>query len=276
LLDEFAYRKGLSYEQLDQIARTKIRAGDSFKIIYNPSTEEISLDDFHGKAFGPDVSQAAPAEEIVSGKAAAVSPEPEEVKLKAGATAAEEVPKRPGAGTAVAEHQPARPRGAGKMKYSPEIEEMDRVAKENWAKATDYTDRVAKWKTEVGKLNEKDMAFVNQKNFLAARGALNRIIEGAGIGSRANFWETHAPDWYNRIMGAEDYIAQDVSQADQVNGANSNLLRLKVLFNVFGKPEGGTSMSDYLAKILSNPVNAGRVKIITSGNLDEILRMSRK
>ena len=250
MLDEFAWRKGMSYEQLDQIARTKLRAGDTFKIIYNPSTEEISLDDFHGKAFGMDVSHHAPAEEIASSKSRIA---PEDMRPRTGA----------------AEHQPSK--GGGKMKLPQEILDNERIAKENWAKASQYYENIQDYKAKVGPQIENMSKEALQGQFLPTRSLLNRVFEGASFGDKANVWGKSAASLYNQIMSHGGYIAHDVISADAVKELNENNIRLMAMFIKFGEPRPGQNMNDYLLKIVANSRNIPILNTFISGDIEKLI-----
>ncbi|MFH0929719.1 MAG: hypothetical protein V1814_00515 [Candidatus Moraniibacteriota bacterium] len=247
MLDEFAYRKGMSYEQLDQIARTKLRAGDTFKIIYNPSTEEISLDDFHGKAFGADVSHggAGAVEEIASSKPN---------------MAVEDVKPRTGA----AEHQPSK--GPSKITGMEEIEAdyQKDLADRNYARAV-------RAEQDLSHLHERQVVHLenvgyeaNLRQVLATRGLLNRIVEGAGVGNNVSFWEGSASDWHSQIAGKENYIPQDVQLSDQAKKLNLNLGRLKQLFAIMAREgfRSGESNGECLTRIMNDPINVQNINKI--------------
>ena len=52
LLDKFAEKNGIDYEDLDEIARKKIRPGDILKIVQDPSTGKPSIDYSRDEIFG--------------------------------------------------------------------------------------------------------------------------------------------------------------------------------------------------------------------------------
>lgn len=245
MLDEFASRKGLSYEQLDQIARTKLRAGDSFKIVWNPSNDDIYIDDFSGKAFGADVAQAEALVQEVAGSKAGVAPE--EMKPKAGA--------------GVAEQQPSRVRGAGRYKLPEDILEQERIAKENWAKASRYAEDVAKWKAEAGPQIEQMGKAAGLQQYLSTRGLFNQIVKDATVGERANFWAQPISEW-DKLLGAENYIESDVSDKNAVAKLNSNKKILKKLYPILKMytVHGGESVDECLRKAItdSTPVRGGQ------------------
>lgn len=235
MLDEFASRKGLSYEQLDQMARTKVRAGDTFKIIHDPSAGDLYLDDYHGKAFGADVAQVdSPVQEVEISKPKVA---PEELRTKTGPA-----------------EYPAQ-KSASQIRGMEELDANQRLAQQKYARAVQA-------EKDLAILHERQAAHLKNvgreahlRQVLATRGLLNRIVEGAGIGNNVSFWEGSALEWHDQIVGKENYIPQDVQMADEVKKLNLNLGRLRELFLKLGKPELGQSMGDYLKKAMENPKN---------------------
>jgi len=245
MLDEFASRKGMTYEELDQLARMKVRPGDTLKIVYNPGAEELHLE-YEGKAFGADVSQAAPTEGISSGRPQVA---PEEMKVKTGEA-----------------EYPAQ-KSASQIKGMEEIEADYRkdLADRGYARAV----RAEK---DLSILHERQAAHLenvgqetNLRQMLATRGLLNRVIEGAGIGNNVSFWEGSALNWYDQVVNKENYIVGDIHRADIVEKLNLNLEKLRELFLKLNKPEIGQSMNDYLKKAMENPRNVEAINQIISG-----------
>lgn len=243
MLDEFASRKGLSYEQLDQIARTKVQVGDTFKIIHDPLTNDLYLDDYHGKAFGADVSQTAPAEEIALNKPKIA---PEELRTKTGPA-----------------EYPAQ-KSASQIRGMEELDANQKLYQQKYARAVQA-------KKDLAILHERQTAHLENvgreahlRQVLATRGLLNRIVEGAGIGNNVSFWESSALEWHDQIVSKENYIPQDVQLADEVEKLNLNLGRLKELFLKLGKPGLGQSMGDYLHKAMKNSRNVELINQIIS------------
>lgn len=249
MLDEFASRKGLSYEQLDQMARGgKVQPGSTFNIIHDPSTDEIYLDD-KGKIFGADVSPggASAAHEIAPSKA---SMPIDDMKPKTASIAPEDA-TRPRAGAA-AEQQTTRARGGGKMKFSPEIEEMDRKAQASTAKALESQQHADSLKAQ--SVHEvAEAAKNNTKLYLSTRGLVNDIVNGAGVGNRANFWEHSMDNWKN-LLNSEYQISQEVRLNDATGKTNISLSKLRSLYPILEKyhRQGIESIGDCLKEAVKN------------------------
>ncbi len=254
MLDEFASRKGMSYEQLDQIARTKIRAGDSFKIIHDPTTRDIYIDDFHGKAFGADVSPsgAGAAQEVAPGKAGATV---ENMKPKT--SAAVEDAAKPKSGAA-AEHQPAGKRG---MELPEEIQAMQDRAQAKWQDAVQAEQKWRAKRPEIAAENAKEMVIANNRLYLSTRGLLDRIVQDAGIGKKAAFWGQPISR-FSDLVGTENYIASDVLDQDAVEKMNLSSDKLRELHKILKRysVHGGETIDECLRKAIMDPkpVGAGR------------------
>lgn len=252
MLDEFAYRKGMSYEQLDQIARTKIRAGDAFKIIHDPSTRDIYIDDFHGKAFGADVSHggAGAAQEITPNK---------------GSMPVEDTRPRTGA----AEHQPGGTRGKV-MQYDSDTP-TQKIAKENFAKASQHYENVQEYKAKVGPQIDNMSRIAEIRQAIATKPGLIRILNGASFGERADVWNKSATGLYNQIMSHGGYIAHDVISADATKDLNENNIRLMAMFLKFGKPQPGELFENYYQRIFTNSGNIPILNTFISGNIEKLI-----
>jgi hypothetical protein len=231
LLDEFAYRKGMSYEELDQIARTKVMAGDSFKLMYDPSTEELSIDDFHGKAFGSDIQTGGAARDISSLEGGKLEPE----NAKSGAS--------------TTEHQPSR---GSRTKLPNEILENERIAKEDFAKADQYQKDIRAYNAKEAVRLESVSSAADTRLFLSTRGLLNQLVNGAGVGDKANFWQHSMNDW-EKLLGSENYIAQDIQLADETRIVSfDKLKKLLPILEPYHR-RGIESIGDCLREAVKNP-----------------------
>ena len=256
MLDEFAYRKGMSYEDLDQIARTKLRAGDTFKIIYNPTTEEISLDDFHGKAFGSDVLHGSAAEEMATMRPTVT---PDVSHGGAAGAVHENTLNKPHLshgtvkhGTGVAEHQPAR--GAGKtMQYDADTPEQINAKKE-FALADKYQKDLRVFNAQETARLEGVNEAANDQLFSSTKEGIEKIFHESGISIRSNILDKPMNAW-EKLIATENYITQDVQDADAVGKMNINLNKLKYLRLILGRynTSGSETIGDCLKQAVKNP-----------------------
>ncbi|HLM84067.1 MAG TPA: hypothetical protein VK254_02565, partial [Candidatus Bathyarchaeia archaeon] len=268
MLNEFASRKGLSYEQLDQIARTKLRAGDSFKIVWDTSNDDIYIDDFHGKAFGADISHGtlgASVEEIASSKPQ-ISHEP---TVKHGAGVVDNHPK--GVGHVASEHQPSR--GGGKMKFSPEIEDMDRKANAKWNAAVQHEQEWNAKRPGFAAENADKLAKANHRIFLNTRGLWDSVLVGANFGGHTDVWNSPASEICRQI---KLYVAQDVIEKQAVDNINENMVRLGAIFKAFGDPPAGMKMNEYFMSITSKAANIPVINALKSTPIEDLLKPLRK
>lgn len=230
MLHDFADKKGISYKQLD-----KVFEGDNFKIKHDMAGNPY-LDDFQGKAFGGNVSQAAPLEENTLNKPK-LAPE-NTVKPRASAV----------------DHQPTR--SAGKtMKYEPDTPEQIK-AKTRWAQAVQNEENLARIKAEFGSQLEQAGDAAHLKQFVATRGLLNRIVEETGVGSRANFWDQPMNSW-SKMLGSEFHVSQDVLHNDATDKTNISLDKLRKLYPILRKYQtnGAESIGECLFKAMKDPMN---------------------
>jgi hypothetical protein len=238
MLDEFASRKGLTYEQLDRVARLKVRPGDGLKMIYNPATEEFHIE-YEGRAFGADVGGETPVAE----------------EARTGTSVGRE-----------AEHPSQRPvsQQAGGME---EIEARQKLAQQKYDRAVQAEQDWQVRRERLAGLNEAVGHEAQMRQVLATRGLLNRVIEGSGIGNNISFWEGDASRWHAQIIGKELYIPQDVQLAGETEKLNLNLDKLKKLFSILAKQgiQPGESNGDCLMRAMKDPKNVVLINRLVLG-----------
>lgn len=269
IIKEFYERQGFkSYAEFDQYCRKNVWVGDEFKLIENPTTKEIQLqgrghsfkDVFStgkipdAEASGAKVSQAVPTEVgTAKGAVPEAQPEPQKTVSKAG------VVEEPRVRNVVQ-------KAGGKVTGMEEIEAdyQKDLADRKYARAV-------RAEQDLQSLHERQAAHLknvnweaHQRQVLATRGLLNRIIEGVGVGNNVSFWEGSALKWYDQITNMEEYIAQDVSHMEEVDKLNLNVGKLKELFLKLGRPNIGESNGKYLQRVMENSSNIELINQIIS------------
>jgi len=246
MLHDFAKKNGLSYKQLD-----KVFEGDNFKIGHDAAGKPY-LYDYQGKAFGGHVSGAV--QEVSPSKHGVSAVE--DVKPKV-SVAAEDA-TRPRAGAA-AEQQPTRARGGGKIKFSPEIEEMDRKAAASGARALESQQYADSLKAQ-SPLNEKQYALAHIQQVNATGSLLKRVFEGAGVSEYVDVLKKPMSEWKN-LFGPEYQISQEVRLNDATDKVNLNLEKLKELYPILRQYQtrGVESIGECLFKAMKDPVNVSKI-----------------
>lgn len=232
MLHTFADKKGLSYEQLD-----KVFADDTFKLMHDSITGKFYLDDYQGKAFGGDVSRdgAGAVQENVPSK---------------GSVPVEHTRPRTGA----VDHQPSR--GGGKtMQYDSDTP-AQKIAKEHYAQAVQNQENLNRVHAEQAAYEAAETAKNNSILYIKTRGLANLIVNEAGVGNRANFWEHSMDNWKN-LLGSEYQISQDVQFNDATNKTNISLNKLRSLYPILEKyhRQGIESIGDCLKEAVKNPTD---------------------
>lgn len=234
-LHEFADKNGLKYKQLD-----KVFAGDSFKMNFDDATGKISIDDFHGKGLGGKFAHLGSGAEVPeTGKPSVAF---EDLKPKTGA---------------VAEHQPAR--GGGKMKFSPEIEEMDRKGQMSAARALESQQHADNLKAQAPEINHSyELAHTQQVQ--ATGSLLKRVFEGAGMSDYVNVLKKPMSEWQN-LFGSEYHISQDVQLNDATDKMNVSLSRLRELYPILKQyaSQGSGEIGDCLSRAMRDPLNVSKI-----------------
>ncbi|MCX6763103.1 MAG: hypothetical protein NT093_05035, partial [Candidatus Moranbacteria bacterium] len=204
MIEEFYTKKGFaSYKDFDAYARSHVQPKDMFKIDYDPEAGKFHMS-YEGKAFGPDVSGGGAAKEISHLEGGKLEPE-EAVKPRTGAA-----------------HHPAR--GAGRaMHYEGDTPDQ-KIAKEDFAKASDYQKAVREFNAKEAVRLEAVNEVANSRLYLSTRGLLNQLVNGAGVGDKANFWQHSMNDWGD-LLGSERYIAQDIQLTDEARVASFDKLK---------------------------------------------------
>lgn len=251
----FEGKEGL--EEFNKIASQRVQEGDQISLFRKPSGE-LGME-YSGSAFG-EVSApgAIPETEISASKASGIASAEEIAGGGKAGVAPEEM--KPKAGAGVAEQQPSRVRGAGKMKLPDEILENERIAKENFAKASRYAEDVAKWKAEAGPQIEQMRIKAALAQVGPTRGLLNNIVTEAGIGRKGYFWGQPISK-FNDLVG-ENLFAGEASEPDAVGKINSNKDKLRRLYEILKEysVHGGETMDECLRKALLNstPIIEGK------------------
>jgi hypothetical protein len=238
MLHDFAKKNGLSYKQLD-----KVFEGDNFKIGHD-ATGKPYLYDFHGKAFGGNVPSGGAVHEIAPSKG---NIPVEDVKPNADVAPEDAVKPRTGA----VDHQ----RGGGKMKFPPEVEALEGKAQASAARALESQQYADNLKAQ-GAHEATKLAQINSRLYLSTRGLVNQLVNGAGVGDRANFWSHSMDDWKN-LLGSEYQISQDVQFNDATNNTNINLDKLRELYPILEKyhRQGIESIGDCLKAAVKNSMD---------------------
>ncbi len=229
MLHDFAKKNGLSYKQLD-----KVFEGDNFKIGHD-ATGKPYLYDFHGKAFGADVSHGgagATVQEIASNKP----------------QIAHEPTVKHGAG--MAEHQPSR---GGQANVPDELIPQQKIAQDYRSNLAQADQELNARHPEEVATNARDLAFANDRLYLSTRGLVNQLVNGAGVGDRANFWSHSMNSWKN-LLGSEYQISQDVQFNDATEKMNISLEKLRSLYPILEKyhRQGIESIGDCLKEAVKN------------------------
>jgi hypothetical protein len=251
-----AEKYGMTYKHLNEIASHKVQVGDEIRIYKDPLTGKFDLT-YNGAAFNKELSAGKvfggntkeiglpsgdieASQQIDSLEGGKLAPEG-----AGGAAAVEDMPKRTDS---------MRIRGGGSTQIPEEILEQERVAKENWTKATDYADKVAKWKAEVGPQLEQMGSRTTERQFLGMRGLLNQIVQDANIGKRADFWNQPIGNWKN-LVPAENYIDSNHPHAtDKINDSFDSLRKLYLILNPY-KTSSGDTINECLLRAMKDPRN---------------------
>jgi len=101
--------------------------------------------------------------------------------------------------------------------------------------------------------NARDLAFANDRLYLSTRGLVNQLVNGAGVGDRANFWSHSMNSWKN-LLGSEYQISQDVQFNDATEKMNISLEKLRSLYPILEKyhRQGIESIGDCLKEAVKN------------------------
>ncbi len=245
LLHKLAREKGINYAELDELARRGVQPGDIVKIVKDPNADNIKgmRIEYSGKAFA-ELSDVKKPDSFL-----AVDPEP-----------APESPKESQAVSAGEVHHPVSKSAAG-TKTMAEIEadhqqDLARRASDRAARAAEYTREVNARKEALSKIASYE---ATHRQALASRGALNRLIETAGISKNYIFWNEPAEKWYENFQKSKGYIAEDVIESDAVGRTNNNLKIFKDLYKALGKPKPGQTNWEYLLEKMKDSRTAAVV-----------------
>lgn len=221
LLDKFAEKNGIGYEDLDEIARKKVRPGDILKIIQDPSTGKPSIDYSRDEIFGQGG-----------------------------------VPK---AGVSSVVEQGTAPKGAGAEEYVPKKPDWMKPYDENIAQAKknfDYYNLESKTAHEALRdaqenFLEANTAEAHIKYCISSRGIIDSILQKAGV-STSRFWEDQASKIYIDMKTMQNFVAADVLEADKVSEFNQNREIIRKVFKELGPPKSYQTTWEYLREALED------------------------
>lgn len=209
LAKDLGFEGGDGYKEFNKIASRHVQEGDQIRLFRDAATGKPKME-YSGDAFGDasSVPDNIPQAEASVSKVAPV----EDMK----------------SGTGAADQQASRARG-GKMKLPDEIQEMQDRAQARWREAVQAEQELKDARPGLEAANVRDLAIANERLYLSTRGLLDRIVQDAGVGKRAAFWDQPMSEW-DKLISSENYIAQDVHNADVVRKLNLNTDKLRALY----------------------------------------------
>lgn len=271
LLENHASEHGMSYEELNEIASTKVQSEDILKFIKDPSTGEIHVEYSRDDIFGqggiakPDVplDEGADKEKYIQEKAAKINEE--YLKYKGGGISAEQH-AAPGVSGASAEDlgrsRPAPKAPEWLQKHNDNIA-MKKAVEGQFSDVQKGTE--ARLREIQGLHHENITAEAVIRQGIAVRGLLKNIIHESGIGNNVSLWDEPAEKWYGDFINSEELIPQDVSQnmpsGNSIDNINNNRRILKKIFSQLPKPQPGQKTWPALLDALrKDPGNLVRIE----------------
>jgi hypothetical protein len=234
ILDRYAEKQGVSYEELDKIARKKVQPGDILKLVKDPSTGKPEIE-YSGKAvFNPDavpknISSAVPDQEQVAPR-----------------------------GSTVSERTGARMKKPEWLQAHDDNIAMKKGVEQYFSDVQKGTAADLRQAQEALAENTRTEDILRQG--VDARGRLESVVQKAGIGNNVSVWGEPASKWFNEFVNGEQLVSQDVLQNDAVEDINKNRKILEKIFSQLPKPQPGQSTWEaFLDALRNNPDNLEKI-----------------
>jgi|GEM_PF-4584927 hypothetical protein len=234
ILDRYAEKQGVSYEELDKIARKKVQPGDILKLVKDPTTGKPEIE-YSGKAvFNP---------EAVPKNVSSAVPEQEQVAPR---------------GSTVSERTGARMKKPEWLQAHDDNIAMKKGVEQYFSDVQKGTAADLRQAQEA--LVESTRAEAVLRQGVATRGLLESVVQKAGIGNNVSVWGEPASKWFNEFANGEQLVSQDVLQNDAVEDINKNREILKKIFSQLPKPQPGQSTWEaFLDALRNNPDNLEKI-----------------